>query len=154
MRPATPTRFSRRTALLAGVLALALGACKGESLTPTEPVVEPAPAPPMDQEPVVLASATFASANGYRTVGSARLEDLGGDQVMRLDEDFETDRSGALDVRLCTRRRCGRDDLVLGPLRSFRGAQSYAVPGDGTAYDFVVIWCTAVELPFGTGRLE
>ncbi len=132
---------------------LALG-CKGENLLPTEPTQPLAPPPPQETA-TVIATAAFRSANGYRTVGGARLEEDGdGNQAVRFDEDFETDRSGALDVRLCTRRRCGDDDLVLGRLQSFRGAQGYEVSGDGSEYEFVVIWCTAVELAFGTGRLE
>ena len=134
------------------VLALPLLACKGESLVPTAPA--PEPPPPVAEETVVLARATFQGANGYVTAGGARLEDDDGSQILRLDEDFETDRSGGLDVRLCRRRRCGGDVLVLGALRAFSGEQTYAVPGDGRDYPFVVIWCTAVELAFGTGRLE
>ncbi len=150
----TTTAATHRKILRAALLLIALGACKGESLTPTEPVPEPPPPPPADQPAMVLATATFSDANGYRTVGGARLEEVDGSQVIRFEEDFATDRSPALDVRLCRRRRCGTDDLVLGVLQSFSGEQSYAVPGDGTTYDFVVVWCTGVNLAFGTGRLR
>ena len=134
------------------ILLLVLG-CKGEDLLPTSPV-QPAPPPPDDQPTSVLAAATFRDANDYRTSGGATLEQADEGQVLRLGDDFRTERSPALDVRLCTRRRCGDGDLVLGPIQGFRGAQSYAVPGDGTGYDFVVIWCGAVDLAFGTGRLR
>ena len=142
----------RRLGFIA-VLLLALG-CKGEDLLPTAPAMPAPPPPPEDPAPTILARATFRDANDYRTAGTAVLEQTADGQVLRLGEDFETERSNALDVRLCERRRCGGDDLVLGGLQSFSGAQSYVVTGDGSGYDFVVIWCRAVELSFGTGRLE
>ncbi len=135
------------------VLLVAAVACKGEDLIPTAPAAAP---PPPEEGPMAttLATATFSGANGYNTVGGAVLEEGEGGQVLRLGDDFATDRSSALDVRLCRRRRCGDDDLILGAIQGFQGAQSYGVPGDGSGYDFVVIWCGAVELPFGHGRLE
>lgn len=133
------------------VLLLALG-CKGEDLLPVAPTT-PAP-PPAEEQALILARASFRDANDYHTSGGATLEQGTEGQVVRLGEDFETERSPALDVRLCRRRRCGDDDLVLGGLQDFSGAQAYAVPGDGAGYDFVVIWCGAVDLAFGTGRLQ
>lgn len=131
---------------------LVLLGCKGESLIPTEPAAAPAP-DGTTETPTVIATAVFEGANGYRTTGSAVLEESAEGQTLRLGDDFETDRSVALDVRLCNRRRCGGEALVLGSIQSFTGAQSYAVPGDGSGFAFVVIWCTAVELPFGVGAL-
>ena len=140
-----------------GVIALLLllTACKGEDLVPTAPPAAPAPEPAPDAEaPKVLAQGTFMGANGYTTVGTVTLEEVDGVQVLRFSEDFATDRSIALDVRLCQRQRCGAQSLVLGGIQSFSGAQSYPVDGDGTGRNFAVIWCAAVDLPFGTARLE
>lgn len=155
MKRSTPSAaYARAVRLAVLCAALVIIACKGESLLPTAPDPTPLPMPEPDAMPAtVLATAAFKSANGYRTVGGARLEETEAGQRIVLEQDFETDESGALEVRLCTRKRCRDDDLVLGSLQSFRGEQSYAVDGDGTPYEFVVIWCAAVDLPFGTGRL-
>ncbi len=144
-------RSSRALAGLAAILVLA-AACKGQSLVP--PAAPPEPPDANEVTELVLAEATFEGANGYHTAGGASLERTVEGDVLRLSDDFETDRSFALDIRLCRQRDCGDGDLVLGALQSFRGAQSYPIPGDGESYDFVVIWCSAVDLPFGHGRLQ
>ena len=150
MRLAVAMRPRARRAGLAALLFL-IG-CKGQDLMqPTAPAEPPAPETPAT---LLLGAATLESANGYHTAGSASLSSTDGEQTLRLEEDFETDRSSALDLRLCRLADCGDDDLILGSLQSFRGAQSYTVPGDGSTYDFVVIWCNAVDLAFGRGRLE
>jgi hypothetical protein len=57
-------------------------------------------------------------------------------------------------VRLCRETRCAGDDLNLGEIKAFAGAQQYALLDDGAAYRYAVIWCRAVNLPFGFGELR
>jgi hypothetical protein len=102
----------------------------------------------------VLRTATFQSANGYFTEGSASIVREDGAHRLELQEDFRTSRSGALDVRLCRETTCTDADLDLGPIQAFSGAQSYSLPDDGSDYAYVVIWCRAVNLPFGFGELQ
>ncbi len=121
--------------------------------SPTGPSVTPPPAPPMPGL-TVLRTATFQSSSGYTTKGGASIVRDGGAHRLDLNNDFQTNSSRGLDVRLCRETRCDDGDLNLGPLRQFSGSQSYALPNDGGAYAYVVIWCRGVSLPFGYGRLQ
>jgi hypothetical protein len=60
----------------------------------------------------------------------------------------------ALDARLRRGARCTSSDLNLGEIKAFSGAQQYALPDDGSAYRYAVIWCRGVSLPFGVGELR
>lgn len=102
----------------------------------------------------VVRQATFQSANGYTTEGSARILASAGSYSLELGSDFRASQSPALDVRLCNDTNCRGGSLELGPLSSFSGRQSYAMPNDGSAYDRVVIYCRAVQLAFGFGTLR
>ncbi len=98
--------------------------------------------------------ATFQSANGYTTEGSARILASGGTHSLELSSDFRASQSPALDVRLCNDANCRGANLELGPLQAFSGRQSYSLPNDGSAYSQVVIYCRAVQLAFGFGTLR
>lgn len=98
--------------------------------------------------------ATFQSANGYTTEGSARILANGGSFTLELGSDFRSSQSAALDVRLCNDSNCRGPNLDLGDLQSFSGTQSYPLPNDGSAYAQVVIYCRAVQLAFGFGTLR
>jgi len=102
----------------------------------------------------VVRQASFQSANGYTTQGSARILQSGGRYTLELGSDFRSSQSPALDVRLCNDTNCRGAGLELGALRSFSGAQSYDLPNDGSAYSLVVIYCRAVQLAFGFGNLR
>ncbi len=101
-----------------------------------------------------LRQATFQSANGYTTEGSARILANGGSFSLELGSDFRSSQSAALDVRLCNDSNCRGANLDLGTLRSFSGRQSYSLPNDGSAYSQVVIYCRGVQLAFGFGTLR
>jgi hypothetical protein len=135
-----------------------LAACGGggSPTAPAAPAATPAPAPSPTpvSGPTVLRSATFQSANGYTTEGGATIVRDGSAHRLELRQDFRTSQSGALDVRLCRETRCTSTDLNLGSVQGFSGAQQYALPDDGSAYRYAVIWCRAVNLPFGFGELK
>jgi hypothetical protein len=98
--------------------------------------------------------ATFQSANGYTTQGTARIVQTGGRFTLELGSDFRSSQSPALDVRLCNDMNCRGTNLELGALRSFSGAQAYDMPNDGASFSQVVIYCRAVQLAFGFGSLR
>ena len=130
-------------------------ACGGGGSSPTAaPAPVPTPTPTPVASPTVLRSTVFAGANGYTTMGQAAIVREGAGHRLELREDFRTSQSAALDVRLCRETRCTGDDLNLGEIKAFAGAQQYALPDDGTAYRYAVIWCRAVNLPFGFGELR
>ena len=121
----------------------------------------PAPAPPppatttsVPAGPRTLRRATFMGANGYVTEGGARIQRENDEFTLELEEDFRTSNSAALDVRLCTNSGCTGDNVSLGELQRFSGRQSYPLADSGTGYSHVSIYCTAVRLPFGSGRLQ
>jgi hypothetical protein len=138
-------------------LAAFAAACGGGGSSPAAPV-QPAPVPSPTPTPTpaatILRAATFQSANGYTTEGQAAIVREGAAHRLELRDDFRTSQSGALDVRLCRETRCTSSDLNLGQIRAFSGAQQYALPDDGSAYRYAVIWCRAVNLPFGFGELR
>lgn len=137
------------------VLAAWAAACGGGSSPSAPSPSAPAPSPtPTPASATLLRSATFESANGYFTAGSAAIVREGSAHRLELREDFRTSQSAALDVRLCRDTRCTSADLDLGTIRAFSGAQQYALPDDGSAYRYAVIWCRAVNLPFGFGELR
>jgi len=102
----------------------------------------------------VVRQANFQSANGYTTEGSARILMSGGSYSLELGSNFRASQSPALDVRLCNDSNCRGASLELGTLQRFSGAQTYAMPNDGSAYSQVVIYCRAVQLAFGFGTLR
>ena len=112
------------------------------------------PTPTPVASTTVLRSTVFAGANGYTTMGQAAIVREGAGHRLELREDFRTSQSAALDVRLCRETRCTGDDLNLGEVKAFAGAQQYALPDDGATYRYAVIWCRAVNLPFGFGELR
>ncbi len=127
--------------------------------TTTTSAPAPPPSPPttttsVPSGPRTLRRATFVNANGYVTEGTARIQMEDGVYSLELDSDFRTSNSAALDVRLCTNANCTGDHLSLGALQRFGGRQSYPLDNAANAYGFVTIYCLAVRLPFGYGRLQ
>jgi hypothetical protein len=143
----------RPTVVLLAVLAAACGGGSSPT-TPSVPPPSPSPTPTPDASATVLRSAVFQSANGYTTEGQAAIVREGTAHRLELRDDFRTSQSAALDVRLCRETRCTSSDLNLGEVRAFSGSQQYALPDDGAAYRYAVIWCRAVNLPFGFGELR
>lgn len=87
-------------------------------------------------------------------MGTARIERNASEHSLELDSDFRTSNSPALDVRLCKNAQCTGEHRSLGTLQRFAGPQSYPLDDDGTEFSFVSIYCAAVRLPFGYGRLR
>ena len=141
--------------LAVAIVAALTAACSGGGSSPTAaPTPAPTPTPTPVASATVLRSTVFAGANGYTTMGQAAIVREGAGHRLELREDFRTSQSTALDVRLCRETRCAGDDLNLGEIKAFAGAQHYALPDDGAAYRYAVIWCRAVNLPFGFGELR
>jgi hypothetical protein len=143
--------------LAAAFVAVFTVACGGGGSSPTAPSTPPpipAPTPTPTASATVLRSTVFGGANGYTTMGQAAIVREGATHRLELREDFRTSQSGALDVRLCRETRCTSDDLNLGEIKAFGGAQQYVLPDDGGAYRYAVIWCRGVSLPFGFGELR
>ena len=132
-------------------------ACSGSSPTaPPASTPTPTPAPTATPSPsaMVLRAATFAGSNGYSTSGNARVVQEGSSYRLDLLDDFLTNNSGALEVRLCTDPSCGGAQRNLGSLTASSGRQSYALADAASEFGSVVIWCRGVNLAFGFGVLR
>jgi len=127
--------------------------------TPTPsptPAPQPTPTPPPapDPGPTVLRTAQIGGVNGHSTQGTARIVRDGNSYRLELGSNFRID-SGNNDVYL-TRSASGiaNGDLSLGAMKATSGAQSYAMPDDGGAYGYVMLWCRPFRLPIGVGELQ
>ena len=77
-----------------------------------------------------------------------------GQQVLELGADFRID-SGRNDVYLANGANgVSSSDLNLGDMKAVSGAQSYDIPGDGTGYRYVLLWCRPFQIPIALGELR
>lgn len=92
--------------------------------------------------------------NGHSAAGTAAIVRTGSAHTLELRSDFRIDM-GSVDIYL-TRQPGGFTgaDLRVGPLRATSGAQSYALPDDGAAYSYVLLWCRPFTVPIGLGDLR
>ncbi len=93
-------------------------------------------------------------ANGHSVAGGAEIVRTGNSYTLELRSDFRID-IGSTDLYLA-RGQAGvtSDDLNLGSVRSLTGAQSFAMPNDGSAYPYVLLWCRPFRIPVGLGELR
>lgn len=113
-------------------------------------------------------SGTFASGE-HPTSGTASLVEQDGQLVLELDEAFQTSSMGpdlvvvlhrAEDVLGTTEPPAypiqEGDYVVLAPLESFSGAQSYPVPENVNVdeYQSAAIWCRRFNATFGAATLQ
>jgi electron transfer DM13 len=143
-----------RHVLTASLGVLALAACGGGS-APTAPTPAPAPATsPSPAAPMVLRMASLRGVNGHGAGGTARILRDGTSHALELGSDFRID-SGNTDVYLTAQPDTVRStDLNLGEMRSLTGMQVYAMPHDGAAYRYVMLWCRPFRVPIGLGELQ
>ncbi|SDX37514.1 Electron transfer DM13 [Amycolatopsis xylanica] len=123
-------------------------------VTASQPVEKPAPAP------VELASGTFVSQE-HETKGTARVLDVGGSRVLRL-EGLSSSDGPDLHVWLTDAAAGGSwgkyDDgrvVKLGSLKATDGNQNYPIPADANLAGLrsVVIWCDRFNVAFGSAPL-
>ena len=139
------------------LLTLFLAGCGSGGPSPTLPSAPfPAPAatPTPDVTDTVLRSAALRGANGHSASGTAEIVRTGASFSLELRGNFRID-SGFNDVYL-VRDPGGisAGDLNLGDLRATSGAQSYAMPNDGSAYSHVLLWCRPFRVPIALGDLR
>jgi hypothetical protein len=107
------------------------------------------------QELRVLRQGAFTGASGHATAGSAAIVEQDGRFYVSLGGDFDHDGT-APDAKVAMGAGGYRRETLLGPLKSAKGAQSYAIPEglDPAAYDQVWIWCERYGVPLGLAELE
>ncbi|MEO1042680.1 MAG: DM13 domain-containing protein [Pseudomonadota bacterium] len=111
----------------------------------------------------VLATGTFEDSRQHDGQGTATIVKLDdGRTVVRLSEDFRTDRGPDLKVWLVEDQVITASDVTddnyisLGGLRRARGAGEYEIPADVDInnYQEVVIWCRAFRVLFTSAELS
>lgn len=147
------------------MLLLALVACGGGGSSPTgpstptptpvaNPTPTPAPTPTPTPSATVLRRAAIGGANGHSAGGTAEIVRIGATHTLELGDSFRID-TGSIDVYLANEAdRVTGADLNLGNLQSRSGAQSYAMPNDGSGFRYVLLWCRPFRVPIGIGELR
>ncbi|MEM6913639.1 MAG: DM13 domain-containing protein [Pseudomonadota bacterium] len=111
----------------------------------------------------ILASGTFENSRQHDGQGTATIVKLDdGRTVVRLSDDFRTDRGPDLKVWLVEDQVINASDvtdenyLSLGGLRRARGAGEYEIPADVDVSNYreVVIWCRAFRVLFTSAELS
>lgn len=102
-------------------------------------------------------TATFTSANGYTTSGTAKIvQKSDGNHTLTLNADFKTSSSPGLNVYLSSGSSVSSPSQNLGGIKAFSGRQNYNIKAgtDINQYSHVVIHCTPANLAFGSGLLK
>jgi len=136
------------------------------SATPAEVQSQPQPAAAAEQTAAKLG--TFVSGE-HATEGTASIVMDNGQPVLELDQEFKTFEMGP-DLVVALHRSDDvlgstkppaypleeGDYVVLAPLKSFRGTQSYPIPKDISLADYksVAIWCRKFNATFGVAPLR
>ena len=125
------------------------------SATPTpSPTASPTPAvTPTPSGPTILRRATIGGAAGHSASGTAEIVRNGGSFTLELRSDFRID-SGNNDVILTNSASSMDGGLNLGDMKAVNGAQSYAMPNDGSSFRYVILWCRPFRIPIGVGELR
>ncbi len=108
----------------------------------------------------VLASGNFVKQE-KATTGKARIVNINGKRYLEFDKAF---RSGeGPDVKIILHRNSSiplnikeENYLTLAPIKSFKGAQRYAIPENINLADYksVGIWCEEFNATFGYASLQ
>lgn len=174
MSPKMPSRRLPLSAALTLPVVLLLGCAQTSSTQrATQPAedspVAPVPATPISQAPggAVLRSGAFVTGE-HPTRGTVRIRQDRGKRVLELDATFQTSSMGpdlvvglhrSGDVIGTTEPPAHAIDegeyVILAPLRSFTGAQTYEIPDSVELADYmsVIIWCRRFNATFGAARL-
>jgi len=102
--------------------------------------------------PVLIASGTFAGADDFHQgSGEASVIRLADGSLVLTLADFEVTNGPDLRVTIFD----GSDYLDLGALKGNIGNQNYVIPPgtDLAAFESVVIWCRAFDMPFAVAPL-
>lgn len=148
-------RLTRKRVLLVVILLAAVSPFIYYLASPlfiSRAVNEPAPT----ANAVTLATGTFTGADSFhRASGTARVLQLSdGSKMLRL-EGFATTNGPDLFVYLSTDKNA-RDFVNLGQLKGNLGDQNYIIPdeADPARHRFVLIWCRAFSVLFGSAELR
>ena len=110
----------------------------------------------------VLASGSFVTTEqDHPTKGIAKIVNINGKRYLEFNQGFTTASGPKVKVVLHRRgtvpvKLRARDYITLSALKSFNGAQRYAIPDNLNLdnYKSVAIWCQRFNVSFGYARLN
>ena len=113
--------------------------------------------------PVIVAlksaQGTFTSA-AKSAQGNFKIKKIDGKHYLKFDDNFSTSNGPAVEVLLhreaVPQNYDSRNYISLGEIKSFQGAQWYAIPEnvDINQYQSVSIWCREFDVTFGYGKIQ
>ncbi|MDJ0736666.1 MAG: DM13 domain-containing protein [Nostocaceae cyanobacterium] len=109
----------------------------------------------------LLASGSFVTTDqDHPTKGIAKIVNINGKRYLEFDKAFTTATGPKVKVVLHRKSTVpvklrARDYITLSALKSFNGAQRYAIPDNVNLDEFksVAIWCQRFNVTFGYARL-
>lgn len=133
----------------------------------SSPANPPSPTPEASEE-LILSSGSFV-AGEHPTQGTVRITNQSGKRVLELDQAFKTSTFGP-DLFVVLHRSPDvigstvppafpineGDYVLLAPLKSYSGAQSYDIPDNVKLDEFksAAIWCRLFNATFGAATLK
>ncbi|MEA5592796.1 DM13 domain-containing protein [Rivularia sp. UHCC 0363] len=108
----------------------------------------------------IIASGNFVKAE-KATTGKAKIVNINGKRYLEFDKTFSSGEGP--DVKVILHRNSSipqnikqGDYLTLAPIKSFRGAQRYAIPDNVNLanYKSIGIWCEEFNATFGYATLQ
>ena len=141
--------------LFGGVGQFALNAQPAQAIKATQTTVAAKPSS-------LLASGSFVTTEqDHPTKGIAKIVNINGKRYLEFNRGFTTASGPKVKVVLHRRNTVpvklrARDYITLSALKSFNGAQRYAIPDNVNLnnYQSVAIWCQRFNVTFGYARLN
>ena len=141
--------------LFGGVGQLAINAQPAQAIKATQTTVAAKPSS-------LLASGSFVTTEqDHPTKGIAKIVNVNGKRYLEFNRAFTTASGPKVKVVLHRRNTVpvklrARDYITLSALKSFNGAQRYAIPDNVKLnnYKSVAIWCERLNVTFGYAKLN
>jgi general stress protein CsbA len=104
-----------------------------------------------------IRSATLETVSSYPMTGSATLEEIDGELVLKIANDFVTTSAlPGLYIYLSNNPSSLADSYEISRVNEFEGAQEYRITDDIGLFDYeyVLFFCKPFVVPVGNGRLN
>lgn len=156
--------------IIAGIYTIVLAKSRSQNEIMVEPKTSKNVEIEVNKSPKksIISSGTFVSGE-HPTSGKVIIVNRNNQRLLRLSKDFETSSMGP-DLVLILHRESDviasteppaypikqGDYVIISPLRSFNGTQTYEIPDNVNLNDFqsVAIWCRRFNATFGTASLK
>ncbi len=101
----------------------------------------------------ILLESTWNGVKNYKVSGGVNVSQAGDGALLNFESDFSFSGSPDSVVYICKEQKpssVDNDCLILGPLQSNKGAQSWSItPFEFETYSYPVLWCRAFDVLMG-----